>query len=329
MTALLHMSLRITLFLVLFFVSTSSLSETTWQSLTIDNDLFRGSDDGYTNGIFYSWFDTSVDPNKSLQGFWNKPFALTMPNETPRIRASSYTIGQTMVTPRDITESNPDLAEVPYSGILFLSNTYIYVYDGYADKQGSTIGIVGPASLAGDTQKVIHEVLGSTEPEGWGTQLNNEVVFSLSRGRSWQTWRSESDTADMVLSADIRLGTLETSLQTGFMLRYGSNLRSTFASSLLGSSRASNPFSINGGWFIYTAIGAGYTFHQIFFDGNTYTDSRSIDYDRERIGVTTGFAYSWKNWSFTLAVVDGNLLESDETLDSATQFGTFTIGWGG
>ena len=39
-------------------VSQVAQAEADWYAFTMDNDTFVGNDNGYTNGIFFTWIDT-------------------------------------------------------------------------------------------------------------------------------------------------------------------------------------------------------------------------------------------------------------------------------
>jgi lipid A 3-O-deacylase len=312
---------------LLLVISQSLYADTDWKSVTFDNDLFRGSDNGYTNGLYYSWIDINPDEKNIWTNFLTKPFNFSLPNERSVVKTSGYTLGQTMITPSDITIENPDQREVPYSGLLVLSNSSLYIYENYADYIGVSIGLVGPASLAGDSQKSIHSTTGSTLPEGWDTQINNEVVFTIARKRSWKVWTSDNGNIQFLTTASVAAGTIQSHAKVSTMFMYGSNLGNSFASSLLSGSRASNPISTGGGWFVFHSIGGGYTANNIALDGNTFENSRSVSYQHNSYSAMTGVAYSWLDWSFTLAFVDDNVITSNFNTDEATQYGTFTIGW--
>jgi lipid A 3-O-deacylase len=304
-----------------------SYADTQWQSVTFDNDLFRGSDNGYTNGLYYSWIDVETDATPVIKNVLTQPFEFLLPDETILLKASGYTLGQTMITPSDITIEDPNQDEVPYSGLLVFTNSSLYIYEDYADYIGASFGIVGPASLAGDSQKSVHSATGSTEPEGWGTQLNDEFVFTISRKRSWRTWKSNTSNMEFITSAGVAAGTIESHAKVSTMLIYGSNLGNSFASALLSGNRTSNPIAIGGGWFVFHCLSAGYTLNNIALDGNTFQNSRSVNYQHNKFSVMTGIAYSWHDWSLTLALVDDNVLSSDLDTDDATQYGSFTVGW--
>jgi hypothetical protein len=48
--------------------SGSALAEVEWVSVTTDNDSFICFDNGYTNGLFISWYD-GVEGKKAEPGF--------------------------------------------------------------------------------------------------------------------------------------------------------------------------------------------------------------------------------------------------------------------
>ena len=315
------------------FVSFSSLAsaEVDWVSVTLDNDLFVDSDNGYTNGLYVSLYDVGRHSNQlPSHDFWVSPLMWSMPQETIKGSINAYMIGQTMSTPSDISIADPIENELPYSALLSLTNSYMTVSPDHADRVSTTIGIVGPAALGEEAQKLVHGIIGADEPQGWDTQLHNELVFQFSRARTWRSWVSGSGNYDLLTNADLSLGTIKSSLDTGMTVRYGKDLINSYATTLFSNSRISNPVTVEGGWFVYAGVKAGYIFNQIFTDGNTYRDSRSIDYDHEYVGLTAGFSYGWENVSLTFAINDANIIQNGdkaEALDNLTQYGTLTFAW--
>jgi len=304
-------------------------AEINWVSSTLDNDLFVGNDNGYTNGIYVSFIETGLAAKRiPSHDFWVAPLMWSMPDHDIIMALNAYTIGQTMNTSSDITVAVPDKNELPYSALLALTNNYVVVTPHYADQVSTSVGIVGPAALGEDAQKFVHKLIEADEPKGWDTQLKNELVFQFSRGRTWRTWVSAADDADILTSANLSLGTLQSLVNTGVTLRYGRDLHNSYATGLLSSSRTANLSAVEGGWFVYAGLNAGYIFNQIFTNGNTFRDSRSIDYSHEFIGATAGIAYSWEGYSITFGVNNANLLQSgsnQEALSELTEYGTLTF----
>lgn len=298
-----------------------------WASVTLDNDLFVGEDNGYTNGFFISLYEAEErDEQLTTPDFWVAPLLWSLRQDNLVFAVNSYTLGQTMATPSDITIADPPQDELPYSAMLFMTNTYLTISPDHADSIATTIGLIGPAALGEETQKFVHKIVGADKPQGWDTQLKNELVFQFSRARTWRSWVSESGHFDLLTGLEMNLGTISSGVEGSVYVRYGRNLLESYATTLFNSSRTSNPLSIEGGWHLYAGLQAGYIFNIIFADGNTFRDSRSIDYDRERLGVTAGLAYSWKNCSMTFAITDADILQGDD-LENLSRFGTLTFAW--
>ena len=159
-------------------------------SLTIDNDLFVSSDNGYTNGIYYSWADTP-DNNKAEIGWLVQAMRWSLTERGSAANEYSVkTIGQSMVTPDDIKLEDPPQPpeDLPYAGLLFYNDIWIRAYAQQAEKIGVTVGVVGEYSFAEQSQKLVHEILDGDEPIGWDTQLNDEIVFQFSRAQVWRSW---------------------------------------------------------------------------------------------------------------------------------------------
>lgn len=319
------------LLMCLCSVTMSVRAEIDWISVTLDNDLFVGNDNGYTNGLYVSVFDVGEKSGKPpSHDFWVLPLMWIMPKQGVEFAANAYALGQTMSTPSDITIAVPDEDELPYSALLAMTNSYVTVSQGHADRVSTTIGIVGPAALGEEVQKFVHKIIGADEPLGWDTQLENELVFQLSRARIWRTWSSATDHLDVLTLAEASAGTLQSGVGSGMMIRYGRNLQESYVTTLFSNSRTINPMAVDGGWYTYFGLQLDYIFNQIFTDGNTFRDSRSIDYDHATIGVTTGIAYSWGNYALTFAFSDFDVLQdesSDENVENLTRFGTLSFAW--
>lgn len=308
-----------------------ALAEAEWVSFTMDNDSLVGNDNGYTNGIYVSWFDGPEGKEKAEPGLLASLMMWSLPGERSSSREFQInTIGQTMITPDDIEDDPPDLPpdDLPYAGLLFYSDTFATVNDDYADKVTVTVGIVGEYSFAEEAQEFVHDLIGSDDPCCWDTQQDDEIVFQFSRARFWRSWVSGGGSADLLLGADASLGTLSSSVGASAMIRYGTQLRRSYATALLVSQRTSNPVAVDEGWHIFFGARAGYLANQIFLDGNTYDDdAEELDYTEETVGVTAGFAYSWKDLAFTFAINDLNANEDDDGADEYSEYGTVTLAW--
>ena len=302
-----------------------------WVAVTLDNDSFVNTDDGYTNGLYISLFETGESSQSTpSHDFWITPFMWSMPKAEEREAVNAYMIGQTMITPSDISIANPGENEIPYSALLGMTNSFVTYSPTVADQVSASIGIVGPAAFGEEVQTAVHDLIGATDPQGWDTQLENEVVFQFSRARTWRTWTSNSQNFDLLLNSEITMGTIRSDINSGAVLRYGRGLEESYVTTMFANSRMLNPSAINYGKYVYFRVQTGYLFNQIFTDGNTFRDSRSVDYEHEFIELSVGLAWSWKNYSVSFAVSDANILQSgveEETLKNLTQYGTLTFAW--
>jgi len=311
--------------------SMNGYAKADWMSVTLDNDFFVNEDNGYTNGLYVSSYEIdeapSFVPNPDV---WVKPFMWSMPSGPALTTVKAHSLSQTLMTPSDLTLTNPPEGSFPYAGLLSYTNTYISVSADYADKISTTLGVVGPLALGKQTQKTIHKMIGAQDPKGWDTQLKNEPVFMISRSRTWRAWVSESGNMDLLVGGGVNVGTIRSGVNSGVVWRYGNRMENSFASVLLSSNRISNPIAIDHGWFVFAGALFSYDFNQIFMDGNTFRDSRSIDYDHENNLFSTGLSYSWGDASLAFAIntpfsINGD--SRDRELDKYLRYGTLTFAW--
>lgn len=315
--------------LLAFFNFKHAQSKTDWMSFTVDNDIFLNSDSGYTNGFSLTWYDLNDRYQKTSPNAIVAPLLWSISPADYRKIYEANTLAQIMMTPEDISQFTPSENEMPYSGLLVYNYAYVASNSRYADLVSTAIGVVGSASGAHSSQSLVHDMTHSDQPNGWDTQLNNELVFMFIRGRVWRNWVSQNKRMDFLTHAEMKLGTIMTVVNSSFMFRYGKGLSATYTTPLLNATRITNPVSIERGWFAYAGMNAAYVFHQVFTDGNTFSESQSVDYKHEEIGVTAGIAYSWHDVSVTFSLNDFNVLASqgNSLLNDSTSYGSVTLAW--
>ena len=113
----------------------------------------------------------------------------TVPNKK---RAIANMFFQRMQTPMDITGKDFIPDDLPYAGLVAWQGT-AYSWDAHVSDQMSLyLGWVGPATLAEQSQKEIHQIVGADDPKGWRYQLDNEPVVKIELQRTWSIYRNES-----------------------------------------------------------------------------------------------------------------------------------------
>jgi len=248
-------------------------------TFVLENDLFYNTDSNYTNGVSLIW----VPPNERTPRW-----ALRIAHLLPWFPADSemghgYAVGQNMFTPKDITATDPPLDDRPYAGWLYGTVALTAETGRQLDQLALTIGVVGPASYAEETQKFIHEITGSPEPNGWDTQLNNELGVFVSYQRSWREFATTT-LANLELDVSPNfggaLGNVYTYLNTGFTLRYGKRLPLDYGPPRIQPSIQGSAFFVPAesfAWYVFAGIEGRLVGRNIFLDGNTFSDSRSVD----------------------------------------------------
>lgn len=316
------------LYFLNFFLISGVYANENFLSVTHDNDVFVGKDNGYTSGIYFSLYNVSGRLNPS---FLISPLLWSIPNGPIYKSINVNSVGQTLTTAEDITQDTPSETSLPYSGLLKYTSAYIAVGPYYADLVSTSLGIVGPAAKGRQTQNGFHKKIGVNEAQGWDTQLKNEVVFGFSRGRILRVFTTASNTLDLLVGGHVNFGTIGSGLSTSVMLRIGQNLNDSFATVLFANSRASNPTAFNRSWYVYAGLSSNYVYNQIYTDGNTFRDSRSINYDHNYNTFTTGITYSVGlhgalSFAFNSSFEE-NGTESSRQTQRLNRYGTFTFAW--
>ena len=275
------------------------------QSLTVEfeNDLLQDDDSDYTHGSRFMWTTPETLTPKWLS---------FLPGKTPFFRPGegvydySVVLGQNMFTPDDISATNLIIDDRPYAGY-----TYLGVIGRKTSKGQNTfveidIGVVGPASLAEDTQIWWHEVVDAKEPQGWDNQLHNEPTLQI------QYWESRGVTLlgeqekwslDMTPRIGGFLGNVQISGAVGADARFGYNMPTSQGPGVI------TPTSLTKGFkkrsYVYAFFGAEgrACAWNIFLDGNTDGDSHSVDKEPLVSDVRTGIGFGIKDFNAVWTII--------------------------
>ncbi len=294
----------------MLFCIQSALADSSehWISLSLDNDLFTGSDDGYTNGLFVSSFKLNPGPLSSEAAipWYLRPQARLANALSADSWVEVHNLSQVMVTPRDITALPPETNDLPYAGFLFWQGGIAAIRDARSTYISLLVGAVGPASLAERSQKAIHNVTGSVIPQGWDYQLENELLLGLSASRFKQQPLSPVNgiETDLVSGVYGNLGNYRSGFGGAAFLRIGKFLKESHGVFAMFTSREVNPVAQPQGWFGFLGATAYYELNNMIFQGNSSSNTTSLDWDKHFGGVTAGFAFSKQNWAFSFNVSD-------------------------
>lgn len=260
-----------------------------FRTLTLDweNDAFANTDHDYTNGFILSLstpYGTSPNPTVPT---WSTAIFEHLPGHgIPGTRqAVSLGIGQDIYNPIAIETAELLQDARPYAGYSYLMARFHVLRPYFKDLWQFSIGVVGPLSLAEDIQRLVHRATGAQRPRGWDHQLNNELTLNAAFERQWRLWSYTGPGAfggDLIPHLGIRLGTPLTALDTGIQFRIGWQLPRDFGRCPIHGGCGDRPVLIDrdhSGHSIYLFLGVNgqAVAHNLFLDGNTWTDSHSVD----------------------------------------------------
>lgn len=298
--------------------SAAAGGENLWlHSIYFENDLFTGTDSHYTNGIKYVQISPDLSPaanqmgnlpKKVLETVHSIPFIRNSPPQTSH--KVEFAFGQKMFTPEDtaVSELIPD--DRPYAGWTYLATAYHHKSDlsltrSVMDTLELQLGIVGPDAMAEHTQKLIHRLRDLDIPNGWDNQLSNEPGLVVAWERKWLYHPVQSGLGwDTVFHTGFTLGNVSTTVNTGMEIRLGWNIPRSFGVSLIrpaGSTRMGH--SNRPGCYLVLAADGRYVIRNIFLDGNTFTNSHSVDKREFIADLGAGLAYSHGRFMITLTQV--------------------------
>jgi len=292
----------------------------------LENDIFAGFDEQYTNGAFLRY---SPSPGALPQWalFAREQMSGFVHADTWRV---TYGLGQAMFAPNDITLRDPPLDDRPYAGYLFGTVALSADTGTRLDTVALDLGVVGPPSLAEQAQKLVHNFIGD-DPKGWDTQLPTEVAFRVVYEQSHKIgaalgpefWGLE---VDAIPQATVALGTVDTSLSGALTLRAGRSLDMDYGPprvrrSLAGFAAVDK--QAPEGWYVFVSAEGRLVGRNLFLDGATFRDSRSVDSETFVPELAAGAALRLRGAMLTYSHVFR--APEFETRNGWTQFGSLSL----
>ena len=255
-----------------------------------ENDFFgsAGTDRYYTNGVKI----TVIPEEPPRWANWLGDKFCSWEDRAKNRRKAAFSFGQNIYTPRDIERSDLIINDRPYGGWLYAG---VAIHDRTERQLETTeliLGMVGPQSYAREVQTWWHEnVIGlnnTREPLGWNNQLKNEFGVVLLRERKWRVYEqrwANGFGVDCITHLGAALGNIHTYANTGAEVRFGWSLPDDFGTSHsrpagdasgLTASEWQYPDTPLAAHFFIRVDGRGVA-RNIFFDGNTFADSHSVN----------------------------------------------------
>ncbi|MES2239414.1 MAG: lipid A deacylase LpxR family protein [Bacteroidota bacterium] len=283
----------ILVYLFLFSASLWSQNSTVEIGVVSENDLYTSSknDQYYTNGleIFYR-YQSKREKRQLLK------------------KINEIRLGQYMYSPRSIDKNNGAIVDRPFAGYLFgqFGNTSFYNNQTVFRKYFQ-LGYVGPNSFAAEVQSETHRLFNYKSFEEWDYQIKNTIgvqaYFMFSK-----TFLSsiKSKRIDFQLQSEAKLGTIFTSLSTGFVSRIGiKKLVSLSESNFYGASLNKEGNPLESEFYFYMAPSVNYQLYDATIQGSLFNDNSPVTFDiiPFRFNGEAGLKYRINNLNLSYAFV--------------------------
>lgn len=252
------------LFLILIiFIAGCSINNN--YSLKLENDIVGKSDENYTHGTIIKhnikYEEASILSKRIAE---NLPAFRLYDSDPEELTTIETELGQEIHTPSDIEKYELIEDDNPYAGYLYGKISRINSNEFKRLETGISIGIVGRHSFSEDVQKFVHNNLGlGPPPNGWDNQLSDELALNGNYTRTVLT--KIYDNLDTITISSLRLGNIHTDLTHEKNIRFGYNLPNLIS--------ITNLFSC----YLFGNAGINLVGRNIFYDGNTFKKSHSVD----------------------------------------------------
>ncbi len=253
-------------------------------NILFENDILDvgASDRHYTNGLLFSYQTGENRVWSWLDGWARRHY---FPDPDVRLRAG-LAVGHNLYTPEDISTPELVVDDRPYAAWLHVDLSLVGQTDDLLRTLQLSFGIVGPAAKGEEFQKWVHQIIDSPEPMGWDNQLNNELTLMLVFEQKWRNIHSPGFLSGLGLDVDLSphgsmaLGNVFTYGGVGGTVRLGQGLEKDFGPPRIQPAPPGSGFCapVGGfGWYLFGGLDGRLMLHNIFLDGNTFSDSHSVE----------------------------------------------------
>jgi lipid A 3-O-deacylase len=249
----------------------------------------HGNDRHYTNGVKFAYTTGPLCDNSLLNApirlLGDCTFLFSRPTRETDDRLQWNILGQSIFTPKDHLASNPSLNDRPYAGWLYTGLEYIQNLD---NRQLTSLdllaGIVGPWALGRQVQNNVHALFGLRLARGWNHQLGNEFGFTACWRRRWRfnhplgagySW-------EIIPETGIAAGNVFTFGEAGSLVRWGRGLNADWGPEMILPGYSGTSYfdperaGVKFGWDVFLGTEGRAVARNIFLDGNTFQNSRSV-----------------------------------------------------
>nr|WP_067665552.1 lipid A deacylase LpxR family protein [Ferrimonas marina] len=272
--------------------------------MTIDNDGAIGSDRDYSSGLFLQY-------HAGNQAVAQAPDALQrlshwLPGHDRQQLGWSVALGQQIWTPEDIEAPLPPEGERPYAGLLFTQWGLQRSAPDRADRFDLMLGTVGPRAMAEEGQKFVHLLIGSDEPMGWDSQIEDQWIANLDYLGDRLIQRRDvglGGEQDSALSYRVRAGNFQSELALGGVVRWGEGLASSLGSAgfVQGNLVDTRLLNNGAGQFGFIGLEGRYRFNDITIEGDRPEEVPDTEITPWQASLVLGYVYYRSRWGASLS----------------------------
>lgn len=299
-----------------------------------DNDLLTGSDKGYTNGVRASYLTTPAEKANHCRFCLARRMRDQLSPMPGIARPDSqhslvFSISQLMITPENIEARSPQFDDIPYTGYLSGRAGLWSWNEDRITGYGLLLGVVGPESYAEESQKQVHRITGSTDPNGWDNQLGTDVIAGVGATHARRVF-SAGDPAsleqDMGWVTGLRASNFLSDGRLGLSWRMGSHLPTNFIPDYAGiSSSIGLPGALNvsdSGWSVFAGMMAQWIPY-------SYIDEEADNYRYNQNALVghAGIGAGWHTPGFQATLTFRTTSSQNKTNKSPLTFGTISLTW--
>jgi len=270
-------------------------------SFYFENDIYTKTDGGYTAGERFSFLYLINDEYSIYDTVFSnmqktdKYFTLALSNQ--------------IFTPTDTEETDLIVDDRPYAGWTYLEFGIHKSSKNNLRSLNLKVGAIGKISMSQEIQNGFHEIIGNSDVKGWGNQLNNELGVNLKYTHKllYDLDTKGNFESSIIPFVSAELGNVAINTTVGANARFGWNIPRDFGVSSIdigadpgipiygeyeNNKKTLWSFSIN------LNIAGSVVARDIFLDGNTFSDSHSVEKENFVYYTGIGFTYRYKNFVF-------------------------------
>lgn len=250
----------------------------------IENDSSNvggpGSDQGYTNGVKFSYIYAEDHVPK-----WSKNSLQDLrwlDHDLDKSKVNfEISLGQQIYTPNNIASPNLIPDDRPYAGWLYVGLATNLKEEFASHFFELDIGLVGPSALGKQIQNGYHKIVEKAPAQGWSHGLNDEPTLQLFYQKRFKYLNRQN--FDLIPFYGAALGNVQIAVHVGGLARLGVNLPNDFGPSRPSASDGDSfvpttPSQSDHqlGYYIFGSVRGNAIARNMFLDGNTFQSSHHV-----------------------------------------------------